>query len=350
MMDCNMGKLWGSTTGTNPSTGASTPNMLLVTSFFGLMTGFFFGGAWGVTIFLGMLGTLFTIFMMVIRTAITFLTSYLMICLMLIISPLLLPLAFLKITTQYYEKVWRIILAALLTPVIVTAYSMFSLILYDKVLFSPEAPIQKLFDYDNIKNALQPARPVNCRQVTNNPYELPLGTNNPSQSQLTERFVSPFLRNNVIPTLTGAQNPCAPFSITPLDASQIEGFIPASGPNADEDRRKAFRKIFEELLSLFIIAYLIYKGLEQLPTIIQQITGQRSAISASQAIIGDNLDLTQRGKDAYKNAVAAFRGESDPNRASSNNTGADFLRGLPTDSARAIGDAFRSIAPGRNRE
>lgn len=346
MMDCIMGKLWGFTTGTNPSTGQPTTNMLLVSSFFGLMTGFFFGGAWGVTIFLGMLGTLFTIFMMVVRTAIAFLTSYLMICLMLIISPLLLPLAFLKITTQYYEKVWRIILAAFLTPILITAYSMFSLILYDKVLFSPDAPIQKLFKYENIKDALQPARPACNKTVTNNPYELPFDTNTPSEAQLKKRFVSPFLQNNVLPTLTGGNNACATLSITPLDPDKIEGFFPASGPNASEDRKKAYRKIFNELLSLFIIAYLIYKGLDQLPTIIQQITGSRSPTTAAEGVGAGNVDFSQRGKEAYQSAVAAFEGKK-PN---SNNSGADFLRDLPTNSATAIGDTFRSIAPGKNRE
>lgn len=345
MMDCIMGKLWGFTTGTDPNTGNQTTNMLLVTSFFGLMTGFFFGGAWGVTIFLGMLGTLVTIFLMVVRTALAFITSYLTICLLLILSPLLLPLAFLKVTSSYFDSTWRIILASFLTPVIITAYSMFSLILYDKVLFSPDAPIQKIFDYDNIKEALQPPRPACSSPVTNNPYALRFGTNSPSEGDLTKRFVSPFLRNTMIPTLSGANDPCGPLTITPLDADKINGFIDGTGKDAATDRREAMRVIFEQLLSLFLIAYLIYEGLRTLPDLIYQITGKRSGVKAVETITGDSQAIQERTQQIYQTAINAFRGNPDSETGQTNNSGADFLRGLPTNTAKAIGDVFRSINP-----
>lgn len=347
MMDCVMGKLWGFTTGTDPNTGQPTTNMLLVSSFFGLMTGFFFSGAWGVTIFLGMVGTLFTIFMMVVRTAIAFITSYLTVCLLLILSPLLLPLGFLKVTTSYFDSTWRIILAAFLTPVIITAYSMFSLILYDKVLFSPTAPIQTIFDYDNIKEALQPPRPACSHPVTNNPYALRFGTNTPSDADLSQRFVSPFLRNTVVPTLSGANDPCGPLTITPLDADKINGLIPAKGPNADADRRDAMRRILEQLLGLFIIAYLIHEGLMSLPTLIYQIVGKRSASASVEAVIGDGTKIQERSKEVYQNAINAFSGQNEDGSLRQK-SGAEFLRDLPSDITRASQDIISSIT--RKRE
>lgn len=347
MMDCVMGKLWGFTTGTDPNTGQPSTNMLLVSSFFGLMTGFFFSGAWGVTIFLGMVGTLFTIFMMVVRTALAFVTSYLTICLLLILSPLLLPLAFLKVTTSYFDSTWRIILASLLTPVIITAYSMFSLILYDKVLFSPTAPIQTIFDYNNIKDALQPPRPACSTPVTNNPYALRFGTNSPSDADLTQKFVSPFLRNTMIPTLSGANDACGPLTITPLDADKINGLIPAKGPNADADRREAMRKILEQLLSLFIIAYLIYEGLKVLPDLIYQITGKRSATSAVQAITGDAQTIQERTNRVYQSAINAFSERNDDGTIRQK-SGAEFLSDLPADTAKAGRDIISEIT--RKRE
>lgn len=334
MMDCVMSKLWGFTTGTDPNTGQSTTNMLLVSSFFGMMTGFFFSGAWGVTIFLGMLGTLFTIFMMVVRTALGFVTSYLTICLMLILSPLLLPLAFLKVTTAYFDSTWRIILAAFLTPIIITAYSMFSMILYDKVLFNENAPIQTLFKYENIKEALQPAKPACGATVTNNPYALRFDNNNPSDADLKKTFGIPFLKNTIMPTLTGGNEPCGPLKITPLDEDKIKGFIPASGPNADADRREAFRKIIEQLLSLFIIAYLIQEGLQALPTLIYQIVGKRSASSALEAVVGDGTKIQQRTKEIYEKSVAAFSGENEDGSLRPK-SGAEFLKDLPSDIGKA---------------
>ena len=338
MMDCVMGKLYGFTTGTDPNTGEKSTNMLLVSSFFGLLSGFFFGGAWGVTIFFGMLGTLFTIFMMVVRVAITFLTSYLLICLMIILCPLLLPLAFLKITTSYFESTYRIILAGFLTPLLITAYSMFALIIYDKVLFSPDAAVQKLFKYDNIKDALQPDRPACSRPVTGNATEMRFEQTEPSPEALAKKFLSPFLQNNLVPTLTGANDPCAPFKITNLDTKKIQGLVPGTGAADDPSRKEAFKKMFNELLSLFIIAYLLHQGLAIFSQIISQITGKTSGVAASNAIM-ENSDLTQRGKAAYDAAINRFKAPE--GSGATYKSGAEFLTGLPKDATEAAKDATK---------
>lgn len=335
MMDCVMGKLYGFTTGTDPNTGKESTNMLLVSSFFGLLSGFFFGGAWGVTIFLGMLGTLFTIFMMVVRVAVTFLTSYLYICLMLIMCPLLLPLAFLKITTSYFEATYRIILAGFITPVLITAYSMFALIIYDKVLFAPDSAVQSLFKYENIKDALQPDRPACSRPVTGNATEMRFGQTEPSAEALAKKFLSPLLQNNLVPTLTGANDACAPLKITNLDTTKIKGLVKGTGAADDPSRKKAFTKMFTELLSLFIIAYLLYRGLDLMSQIINQITGRRSATEASGALLDKaNTDFAQRGKDAYEAALNQFKAPKESN--ATYKSGAEFLTGLPKDVSNAV--------------
>jgi hypothetical protein len=357
MMDCVLGKLYGFTTGTDPNTGKESTNMLLVASFFGLMSGFFFGGAWGVTIFLGMLGVLFTIFMLVVRMAVGFITSYLVICLMLIMTPLLLPLALLKVTASYFDQYWRIILSGFLTPVIITAYSMFALILYDKVLFDEKAPIQKLFKYENIKEALQPGRAACSRQVASNPYEMRFSDTEPTAASIAKKFTNPFLQNNVQPTLTGANDPCAAtgFKIHPIDDTKIKGIIEskggpsatATGEKAENDRRALFQSMFEQLLSLFVIAYLIYKGLESLTTIISQITGKRSASVAGEAVLGQNLDLQQRGKEIYANAISKFRVSDDKNVGATYKSGSEFLTGLPSATSEIVKDSLSILAKGK---
>ncbi|MDX2095927.1 MAG: hypothetical protein SFW64_08335 [Alphaproteobacteria bacterium] len=347
MMDCVLGKLYGFTTGHDPNTGKETTNMLLVSSVLGLMTGFFFGGAWGVAIFLGMLGTLVTVLMMVMRTALGFLSSYLVISLLLILSPLLLPLAFLKITAQYFEGTWRTILAAFLTPVLITAYSMFAMILYDQILFAPESAVQTLFKYENIKAALKPSRPACSHPITNNPTELRGDGNSTSGNPLS----SPMLKFSGNQTSGGGNDPCSlPFSFPNLDAEAINGLVAPdgnlTGPADSPNRKEAYEKMFYQLLNLFVVAYLIHNGLGSLTGLLSQILGKRSAIAANDALFQDNFDFKEGSRRAFDATINRFKATDGNKDSAIYKSGADFLRGVPTDIAGATKDSISAFLEG----
>lgn len=105
--------------------------------------------------------------------------------------------------------------------------------------------------------------------------------------------------------------------------------------------------MFEQLLSLFVIAYLIYKGLESLTTIISQITGKRSASVAGEAVLGQNLDLQQRGKEIYANAISKFRVSDDKNVGATYKSGSEFLTGLPSATSEIVKDSLSILAKGK---
>ncbi len=330
MMDCVLGKLYGFTTGKDAN-GNDSVNMLLVSSFFGLLSGFFFGGAWAVVVFFAMIGVLFSIFMMVIRTALGFISSYLILCIMFILTPLLLPLSFTRFTMSYFDNVWRIVLSALLTPIIITAYSMFALIVYDKILFAPTSIAQNLFDYEKIKEALQPPRQPCGRPITGKPEELRAKSDDATANKLADTLAIPFLQNKVIPALGAGNDLCAGVQVPTLNVKQIKGFA------GDEN---AFRKIFEQLLKLFIMAFLINAGLKELPDLMIKLVGRRSAVSASQSIAGSELDFSTRARDAVNAAVERFRTSEGSNTFKS---GEGFLSGLTKDAPAAARDAGNVI-------
>ena len=294
MMDCVMGKLWGFTKG-----GDGKPSMLLVTSVAGLLTGFLFGGAWGVAVFFGMVAVLFTMFMLVIRTIVGFLIGYLIVCLMLILSPLFLPLAFLRGTAPFFDNFWRTILRAILTPVIITAYSMFALLVYDKMLFAPDSIVQKLFDYNEIKDALQPSKKPCNREVTGDPVEIRLDTK-PSDAERDTLFSVPGLENLSMPTLSGGNDACNFMKVPVFKMNQMGGAT--EGKEKDD-----LTKIFMELVNLFLLAYLISAGQEILPTIVSQLVGGAATITGTKAVTDAGGKYSAAFSNARNSAMRAFQ-------------------------------------------
>lgn len=324
-MDCVMGKLFGFTTGsTLGSAGEKTPNMLLATSMFGLLIGFFFGGAWGVVVFFGMLGVLISIFLLVIRTAMAFLSGYLVICIMLILLPLLLPLVFMRVTQTHFEAVQRNILASLLMPVIVTAYSMFALILYDKMLFAPDSIIQKIFNYDEVKDALQNSRKACDWQVTGDATALRL-EENPDEARIKRLFhPNGPLGNNIMQQLTGANDVCAKALIPNLNIRDMKSEEFKKG-------KASYEKIFYELLTLLILGYMIYLGMDNLENITLQLTGAATISLGFNKLPGEEK-ITQAAGNV-KNQMMAAR----------DSAGADYLERAPLDTAAGIRTFFETI-------
>lgn len=287
-MDCVLGKLYGFTTGAvDPKTGEKSRNMFLAASMFGLLGGFFFGGAFGMAVFVAMVGVLISVFLLVMRTALAFLNGYLLVCLMLIISPIFLPLVLMRVTSNYFDPWWKNMLAGFLTPVLVTAFSMFALLLYDKMLFEkpdPNVPgsgalVNKLFDYDLIKNAQQMPASVCSRPIVNNPTQArPAGAS----------FGAPMMQSISNPLLTAANDLCASLSL-PVFQLRDAGF---------KDAKETFRRIFLDCVKLLILAFVINAGLAEVMQLIRQLTGT----SSSQQLLNASTPLEQRINQAIKSA------------------------------------------------
>lgn len=331
MMDCVMGKLYGFTVS---GTGGK-PSMLLMTSVAGLLTGFLFGGAWGVTVFFAMVGVLLTMFRLIIQTVVGFLTGYLIVCILLILAPLFLPLAFLRGTAPYYESYTRSMVAAFLTPVIITAYTMFALIVYDQILFAPNSIVQTLFTYDSIKNAVLPPKKGCDLQIVNDPTATRSTTAAPTDTDKDSILGLLNMKNYAFPTLGGGNDLCNVVKFPNFELDKVTGMV--VGKDKEE-----MTQIFMQLVELFIVAYLISLGETQLPDIVSQLVGKRSAIQGTQAIMGNSKKFS----DGYQSAVRAAtkRFQKDPNDPDAGyKSGGQYVKDLPRDLPGAMGDAGKKF-------
>lgn len=276
VLDCIGGKIFGFQPGGGTNGGGSrTGNgkMVLMTSLAGMLAGMFVSGPWGVAIMLGMIGVIVSILSIMVRTASAFINSYLIICLLIMISPLLLPLIFLKETSKYYEPVIKNLLASFLTPILFTAFTMFALIIYDKMLFADNSLLQNIMSYDKIKEALEnPTQPCSL-VVTGNPTAVRSGKASPTDSDISSSLSNVFMQSIMSPTTTGSNDGCAMFKIPQIDLSKVDDPI-----FQDEDKKKALNKLFLELVELVILSYLVTMAMAQLPTLIIRLAAGGSAV------------------------------------------------------------------------
>ncbi len=330
IMDCIIGKLFGFS-----KDSSGTPNMVLATSLFGLLSGFFFGGAWGVAVFFAMLGVLISVFMLTVRTAMAFLNGYLTICILLIICPLLMPLVFMRSTQQYFEKVAMNILASFLMPVLVAAYAMMALMIYDRMLFAdgsdgqPQSLVKDLFDYDQIQNALEKSKQACDRPITGDVKNIPaIGTTTPATAaQRNTLFKNPHIQNG---TLSGAVNPCA--------LAKVPAFNIDSVDNAEFSKGKeTYMSLFKTLVTLLILGYLVKKGESEVSKIGPMITGGAMAATA----VAMTSDYEQK-------IGASVQGlQSKLQRSLGNTSGADLLKKARSDETK---QAFKNFLGGVRRK
>ncbi len=344
-MDCVLGKLYGFTTGSATKSdlnGAKSHNMFLAASMIGLAGGFFFSGTLGITLFLACIGVLLSVFLMVMRVALSFVNSYLLVCVLLIIAPLFLPLVFMRITNNYFDKWWQSILGGMIMPVLVTAYTMFALLLYDKMLFAPKALVNELFNYDLVKKSQNPPQAVCGRPVTGN---LDWASSTGLAGGVLQRMLDPMTRNLTTPELSGANNTCASLRSHVLDMDRAATEARAVNPNAPTAAIDFIKFIFNDCLKLVILAFLITEGTKTVMASVRLLTGTQ----ATAGLMNTDPGLQSRLEAAKQGAMQAM-GRADATNAAGqtivgggaakNYTGADFLGRLGPTMTNAIQRGF----------
>ena len=326
-MDCVLGKLYGFTTGsaTLSDTGAPSHNMFLAASMIGLMGGFFFSGTLGITIFFACIGVLVSVFIMVMRTAISFVNGYLMVCVMLIIAPFFLPLVFMRVTSGYFEKWWQSILGSMLLPILVTAYAMFALLLYDKMLFSKDALVNQLFNYDLIKKSQNPPSPICGKQhlgMTDFTGLLAGGS-------LKAKVMNPYVCDEAHKEMCASvNNPCAMFPVNAVDsqtAAQNAAKTESSKAGEIKSDIDFIKFIFNDCLKLVILAFLITKGMEAIMAQITLMTGTQTSSALVNATSKQEEALKQKWEKAQDGAREAMYVKNEKTNTMEDAKGAAFL-------------------------
>jgi type IV secretory pathway VirB6-like protein len=138
--DCIIGQLFGF--GGDVFVGASALGVVSVA---------LFSGQFGSAIFLSAVAALFFILKLVIRGCYSYLMAVFAMAVLLFISPLLIPLIWMPITQQYFDRWLGALMAMMVIPAIVMAYLTMSFIILDRVFFDEEMGIATLLSKEKIE-------------------------------------------------------------------------------------------------------------------------------------------------------------------------------------------------------
>lgn len=320
-MDCLLSKLYGFTVGTPGPSGEARPNMLLASSVIGLLGGFFFNSSFGVALFLACVGMLVSMFVLVLRVLVAFLNSYMFIAFYMILSPLLLPMMFLRVTNSMFEKWYSGILASLLLPMIVCAYVVLALQVYDKLFFADDAMITKLFDNQFMDKARQLPKGVCDVRITNNAGFRADATGRSEQEIYTDQL----LLQNINPFVSGANNLCGGLKAANLNLDGV--FKDASGKEITG--KEAFEKLFFDCIKLFVLSMLINMGFTTIMGAVKPMIGSGAVVVA----MDSGLPMESQFRAGLNRAQRDFREGFEKQDESGNwrpTSGTDFLAQMPT--------------------
>ncbi len=325
MMDCVLGKLFGFTTGSG-----GQPNMILYSSMFGLLSGFFFGGAWGVVVFFGLMGVLISVFLLVVRTAMSFLSGYLTLCVMMVLLPLILPLTLLRVTDQYVQKAIGVIMGGMLLPVLTAAYAMFALTLYDRMLFSDDSILNTLLDQSKMSQAWNDPKPgcsfgvVGKAAISRSDFQSP---------ELIRKLKAAITQGQSMLTSDGSNvdDPCKNVKLPNLVLSQV------NDPEFNKGR-ETIEKLFIKLVELLVLALLVKKGADEAEQLIPNLTGS----SVTTMVMASTFSFSQKLNTSFMSAgkqMAESFGQypSKGTEEEKRNYGTNFLNKAPGAVKDAVG-------------
>lgn len=324
-MDCLVGQLYGFATGTN-----GKPNMVLASSIFGLISGFFFGGTFGMTVFLIAIGVLTSMLMLVVRIAMAVVNCYLIVALYMFIAPFYLPLLFLRVTNNYFEKWWTTILGALLLPMLISTYVIVALQLYDKVLFANDSLLNQMLSNDLVRKAQALPKKACDKPMTNDVADRGVWTG----KALDVLYKSPFMSVLGNPLASGGNNLCAGIEQTNLELTRLAGDAAAF-----RSSKEAFTKLFQDMIKLLLMAYLIDVGFKTFVNALRPM-GWGTPIAASVDAQGKaEAQFQQSMREARAGAMGALRDRE----TGTDYTGAKFVERIPAAGRDAAKGFFRGI-------
>lgn len=334
-MDCLAGHLFGIAGGTDGPNGEKRPNMLLASSIFGLLAGFLFSGTLGVLLFFSMLGMLWSVFMLIVRTTTAFLNGYLYASMMLLIAPLFMPLILFRGTASYFESWWKGILGGIILPVVISSYAMFALVLYDKMLFATGADggepslLYKLMDNDLVKQVHGEDRRVCNILRIGNPQQradalgLKSGsTPEETQAQLSRMYSSPLFNNIANPLLNASDDSCADVVRPTVDL--------VKGLNV-ESNKQGFMDLFKDSFKLLVLGIILNMGYSSVQSLARRLSGSGAAASTLDIRGGVDAKLNNIGRNVRSSISGHFVAHDENGRPTGQaSRGGEFIQQLAT--------------------
>lgn len=260
-LDCIMGKLFG-----------YAPGYMLGNSIFGVLGAAVVSGSFGSQLMFGGAMVLIMTMFFILRCIFIYLMAHLVLALMIIISPLIIPLVFMNPTFvySYYDKWLRAFMSTIMQPIIVIAYLCLALIIMDRVLFTDDDALFKTASKEKLESGWDGNRRRGVGGYTvNRP-----GWAVENVGAAANYWMKPQNLNRLSPRFSGGN-----------DTGQTEMPQLNFGPQNEQE----LAKMTKSALKASIMAYLLYTMLNILLQMCQSMLGGGMALSQA--------TKTQDGKD-----------------------------------------------------
>lgn len=307
--DCVLGKLFGF--------DGKDGNLKLIASVFGLLTGFLFSGSFGMIAFLSILGVLWSVFMLIYKSTLAFISGYLLACFMVIISPLFLPCYLFQVTQPYFTKWLETFYRSFFLPILIIGYAVFALSIYNKFLFEGKhAETFKKITDKAFAESITGQKTECLGTLLNNAFFRKLsgvGSSGKDSGDNDKPYKSASVANVVNPPQSGGQGLC--IKVPTIDFKKVEGNF--------KNNQQFFRQVFVDGMALFLLAWLLSAALASVEHIAGYIAG-----SVAGQLLGPVSSTEQRIKAGFDNAKAKAL-EAFKKSNGENTSGTDFIRALP---------------------
>lgn len=321
-MDCALGKVLGFAMGSNDE-----PSMVLAASIFGLLGGFFFGGTFGLAVFFAAVGFLISLLSFVVRVGFAYLNAYFLIGLYVIFAPLFIPLVLMRSTTQYFDNWIRGVIGAVMMPIIVTTYSLFALLIIDKVLFSDTSILKELMDYQYIADAQRDRKSTNLGTFIGDNIALSQRQN--LQQQEGAGAYATQNRDPVNPAGFAGANIKLQLPNLEIARARISGM-----PEDTVAREKAiYTKLLVDLTKMLIVCFVVVTGWKTVAQLMAVLTSSGAGGQALGAVSPSERALQKSVSEsrAAMNQVMRNKSEDGKEMGPGGAAGSEFIeRLLPT--------------------
>lgn len=262
------------------SAGAS-----LLQGFLGLITGVMYNSTAGILMFITGVMAILNIFFFALRVVFTYLTAYLIIAFLIILSPLIIPLALFYWTERYFNKWLYVLMSAMLTPMILFAFLAMFINIFGQLIGELFCPLGFIIpDLLRINDT-----PAYCYDLTTTPptqIGVIVNAANPIDFRAFFRMNQPLFSwllpgdpgaENQLTTITGAETvgtPSVQSNINPMARRAMDmGSAGVPGVDFGPNTIQTVQAMVFSFIKLWIFGTIMSGMVQRIPAIASDIAG-----------------------------------------------------------------------------
>ncbi len=209
----------------------------------GIVSAALFSGTMGVMVFTMGIMALMAILSLAYRAVLGYLLSYALVSIMIIISPLIVPLMLFTTTTAVFDAWRRAIMGAVFLPAFITAYMLIALPLLNYAIIDANGSLEKIIPREELAEAHRNEAPKCSQRI----------------AEITAEDSANQQSDGDVEAADDRDNDLNPFLSL---ASDICKFFPFASLDLGLEHDSKMMRLGMALLSLFVISWLVKKMLE----------------------------------------------------------------------------------------